>query len=181
MRAAFFLRMMLALALETLGQDLKASASETPLAVVTIHVAKHSFKVGENIEVTLFLEPGPNGVYVSKEWGQAGGLITGFYANLETVGGRDTQTCGFAVDGWKPPDPDATNSLERNFIFLRPGQLIAWRTILGCLTHRRGKYRIRASYNPREIDTERVAELPDTKGLVLRQPVEAKRVEVSIY
>ena len=182
MRIAVFILLILSLASRISAQDAAASSSEErPLAVASIHVAKHKFKSGEDIDVTLLLEAGPQGVYVAKNWGGAGGGIPGFFLLLESRYGRAGQTCGVAGEALPIAEPDAAKILDRNFIFLGSGQIIGWRTKILCPTHRRGKYWIRATYNPGLHSTNRVAELPETRGLVLAKPVDAKPEEISIY
>lgn len=169
-----------AISFVTATQDTAPVVHQGPLAFVRILPAKHSFKVGEPIEVTVLLEAGQDGVYVAKTWGQAGGAVPGFFLWLETAAGKPAQTCGSSVDADPRPEPDDGKSLQRHFIFLNQGEIIGWKTTIECPLQQRGNYRIVARYNPNKPETHRVASLPETKGLVLQQSVEAKPVEISI-
>jgi len=183
MRIAGFILLILSLASRISAQDAASSSSEgRPLAVASIHVTKHAFKSGEDIEVTLLLEAKPPGVYIAKNWGTAGGGIPGFSLRLESRYGRyGGQTCGMAADAGPIIDPEPAKIFERNFIFLNSGQIIGWHTKIPCATHRRGKYWITATYSPGIEKIQEVAELPETRGLVLAKPTAAKPVEISIY
>jgi hypothetical protein len=152
-----------------------------PRAVISIHVEKRRFKSGENIELTILLEAGPEGVYIPKWWGLSGGGVPGFSAHLTTLSGNGAETCGLAGDAWPTHEPDAIVALHRDFIYLPADQLIGLKTSIPCPTKRRGKYLLSASYSPYHIDADRIAQLPETHGLVLRKGLEAKPVAISIY
>jgi hypothetical protein len=168
----------------TSGQDL-ASSQPAPdlktLGVASIRVDKHRFKSGEEIEVMIFLEAGPNGVHVPKPWGLSGGGIPGFSVHLTTLSGEEAKTCGSAADAAPVHEPDARVALNRDFIYLPVGQVVGVKTSISCPTKRRGKYLIDAFYSPYHIDAERVAQLPETHGLVLLKEVHAEPVGISIY
>jgi len=151
-----------------------------PIAVASIHVDKHSFKSGEQIELTILLEAGRGGVYIPKWWGQSGGGIPGFSVELTTLSGKGAETCGFAADAWPTHEPDATIVLNRDFMYLPDQHLIGLRSAVHCPKKRPGKYLINGSYSPNHIDADEVARLPETHGLVLRKSVQAKPVAISI-
>lgn len=157
-----------------------APAIET-LAVASIHVDKHRFKSGEKIKVAILLESGPFGVYIPKSWGQSGGGIPGFSVRMTTLSGNGAETCGLAGDALRTSEPDAKVALNRDFIYLSPHNFIGLKTSLNCPTKRPGKYLIDAWYSPYHPDGDRVAQLPETRGLVLRTGVHAKPVAISIY
>ena len=179
---AFLLTYVFAFA--TLGQDSVPSQTAPdfePIAVASVHVDKHSFKSGENIELTIILEAGPGGVYVPKWWGHLGGGEPGFSVNLTTLSGKRAETCGSASDAWPKHEPDATVVLNRDFIYLPAQHIIGLKTAIGCPTKHPGKYLINASYSPYHIDADEVARLPETHGRVLKKGVRAKPVAISIY
>jgi hypothetical protein len=155
--------------------------SVKPLAVASIHVDKHTFKSAEKIEVMILLEAGPGGLYIPKSWGFSGGGIPGFSVNLTTLSGEGAETCGSAADAAPTHEPDARVALNRDFIYLPARQIIGLKTSISCPTKRPGKYLINAFYSPYHIDADRVAQLPETRGLVLLKEVKAKPVAVSIY
>jgi hypothetical protein len=160
----------------------QAAPEMKPIAVATIHVDKHRFKSGENIEVTIFLEAGANGVYIPKWWGRSGGGIPGFSVHLTTLSGSGAaETCGAAADAWPTHEPDAKVALTRDFIYLPGQQLIGLKALIDCPTKRTGKYLITGRYSPFHIDADRISQLPETRGLVLRNAVQAKPVAISIY
>jgi hypothetical protein len=169
----------------TWGQDPASSQAAPdlkPIAVASIHVAKHRFKSGERIELTVLLEAGPGGVYVPKLWGLSGGGIAGFSVHLTTLSGRGgAETCGLAGDAWPTHEPDAKVALNRDFIYLPAQQVIGLKTLILCPTNRPGAYLINAFYSPYHIDADRIAQLPETHGLILRNVVQAKPVAITIY
>lgn len=181
-RVAFLLMYVFALA--TSGQDSVPSQTAPdlePIAVASVHVDKHSFKSGENIQLTILLEAGPGGVYIPKWWGHLGGGVPGFSVNLTTLSGKGAETCGSAGDAWPKHEPDAAVVLNRDFIYLPAQHIIGLKTAIGCPTKRPGKYLINAFYSPYHIDADEVARLPETHGLVLRKGVQAKPVAISIH
>jgi hypothetical protein len=169
----------------TFGQDSASSQTAPdvkPIAVASIHVDKHRFKSGERIEVTILLEAGPGGIYIPRWWGLSGGGVPGFSVHLITLSGNGgAETCGSAGDAWPTHEPDAKEALNRDFIYLSAQQVIGLRTLIVCPTTRPGKYLINAFYSPYHIDADRIAQLPETHGLVLREDVKAKPVAITIY
>lgn len=166
------------------GQDYVPSQSAPepgPSATASIHVNKHSFKSGEDIEVIILLEAGPGGVYIPKGWGLMGGGIPGFSVCLTTLSGRPAETCGFAGDAWPTHEPDAKLVLRRDFIYLPAQRIIGLRTAIDCPTKKPGKYLVNAAYSPFQIDADEVARLPETHGRVLRKVVQAVPVAISIH
>jgi hypothetical protein len=172
-----------AFAFTTSGQDSVPSQSPLdlePIAVASIRVDKHSFKSGEDIKLTILLEAGRGGVYIPKSWGELGGGIPGFSVSLTTMSGKQAQTCGSAGDAWPTHESDPTVALKRDFIYLPAQHIIGLATTLACPTKRPGQYLINAFYSPFHIDSDRIAQLPETHGLVLRKGVQAKPVTISI-
>jgi hypothetical protein len=151
-----------------------------PMDVVSIHVDSHSFKSGEDIELTIFLEAGRGGVYIPKEWGRFGGGIPGFAIRLTTLSGRPAETCGGAADRLLVHELSANSLLDRDFIYLPAQHIVGLKTSIGCPTKQRGKYLIDAFYSPYLVDAESVAQLPETHRLVLKRVVQAKPVAISI-
>jgi|HubBroStandDraft_6_1064221.scaffolds.fasta_scaffold158399_2 hypothetical protein len=185
MRTSVVFLLISVLACTTTGQDPAPSQPAPylkPIAVASIHVDKHRFKSGERIEVTILLEAGPYGVYVPKWWGTSGGGMAGFSVHLATLSGRGgAETCGLAGDAWPTHEPNAKVALNRDFIYLPGQQLIGLKTLIVCPTSRPGKYLINGSYSPYHIDADRIAQLPETRGLVLREAVKATPVAITIY
>ena len=184
MRASVAFLLICVFACTASGQDPASSQPAPgvkPLAVASIHVDKHRFKSGERIEVTILLEAGPGGVYVPKWGGLLGGGVPGFSGQLTTLSGRGAETCGVAGDAWPTHEPDAKVALNRDFIYLPAQQVIGLKTLIVCPTTRSGRYVINGFYSPFNIDADRIAQLPETHGLVLRQEVQAKPVAITIY
>jgi|HubBroStandDraft_6_1064221.scaffolds.fasta_scaffold111461_2 hypothetical protein len=185
MRAMIAFSLVCVSACTTSGQNSPPSQSPSdvePVAVVSIHVDTHSFKSGEDIEITILLEAGRGGVYIPKEWGHFGGGIPGFSISLTTLSGRPAETCGGAADrGSRVHELSAKAVLDRDFIYLPAQHIVGLKTSIGCPTKQRGKYLINASYSPYLVDAESVAQLPETHGLVLKRVVQAKPVTISIY
>jgi hypothetical protein len=153
----------------------------TPFAFVSIQVDKHKFKSGDKIELTILLEAGPGGVYIPKTWGEYGGGLPGFAVRLTTLTGKGAETCGYAADAFPTHEPDPKVALNRDFVYLGPNQIIGRKTSIVCPTKQPGKYLIEGFYAPNHIDVDRVAELPETHGLVLREAVHADPVPITIY
>jgi hypothetical protein len=171
-------------AFATSGQDSVPSQTGPdfePLAIASAHLDKHSFKSGEEIEVTVLLEAGPGGVYIPKWWGYRGGGISGFSVNLTTLSGERAELCAGAGDAFPKHEPDATAVLNRDFIYLPGHHIVGLKTAILCPTKRPGKYLINASYSPYHIDADDVARLPETHGRVLKKGVQATPVTISIY
>jgi len=165
------------------GQDSVPSQSALdlePIAVASIHVDKHSFKSGEDIKLTILLEAGSGGVYIPKSWGEMGGGIPGFSVSLTTMSGRPAQTCGTAGSAVPTHEPDPSVALKRDFIYLPAQHIIGLATTLLCPTKQHGQYLINGFYSPFHFDSDRIAQLPETHGLVLRKVVQAKSVKISI-
>jgi hypothetical protein len=184
MRARVAFVLICVFAFTTSGEDFVPSQtgpSLEPAALASIHVDKHSFKSGEDIELTILLEAGPGGAYIPKWWGRLGGGIPGFSVTLTTSSGKRAETCGVAGDALPEHEPDATVVLNRDFIYLPAQQIVGLKTAIDCPTKRPGKYLINAFYSPYHIDADEVARLPETRGLVLRKGVQAKPVAISIY
>jgi hypothetical protein len=166
------------------GQDSASSQPAPdvkPIAVASIHIDKHRFKSGERIELTVLLEAGPGGVYIPKWWGLSGGGVPGFSVHLTTSSGKGAETCGGAGDAWPTHEPDAKVALNRDFIYLPAQHVIGLKTLIVCPTDQPGIYLVNASYSPFHIDADRIAQLPETHGLVLREGVRAKPVAITIY
>ena len=181
-RIAFLL--ISAFACTTWGQDAASSQPAPdvkPIAVASIHVDKHRFKSGERVELTILLEAGPGGVYVPNWWGNSGGGVPGFSAHLTTLSGKGAETCGGAGDALQTHEPDAKVALNRDFIYLPAQQVIGLKTLIVCPTKQPGVYLINAFYSSYHIDADRIAQLPETHGLVLREGVQAKPVTITIY
>lgn len=179
MRSMIALLLTCVFACTNLGQD--SAPDVGPVAVASIHVRKHNFRSGEDIEVTILLEAGSGGLYIPKGWGKLGGGIPGFSVMLTTLSGKPVQTCGSASDAWSNHETDAAMVLNRDFIHLPEHNIIGLKTAIVCPTRRHGKYLINASYSPFHVDSESVARLPETHGLVLQRVVEAKPITISIY
>jgi hypothetical protein len=184
MRAGIVFFLLCVFASNTSGQD-SASSSPAPyikpIAFASIHVDKYRFKSGGPIEVTILLEAGPAGVYIPKWWGFSGGGVPGFSVHLTTLSGTPAETCGGAGDALPTQEPDAKLAFSRDFIYLPAQQIIGLRTLVDCPTKRPGTYLIKASYSPFHLDADRIAQLPETRGLALREVVQAKPVTITIY
>lgn len=184
MRITIVLLLICAFACAISGQDSVRSQTATghePISVATIHLDKHRFKSGEAIGVTILLEAGHEGVYIPKSWGEFGGGIPGFGVSLTTLSSKEAETCGMDGDAWQAPEPDPTVALRRDFIYLPAQNIVGLKTAIACPTKRPGQYLINAFYSPTHINADRVAQLPETHGLVLRKTVQAKPVTISIY
>jgi len=184
MRAMIAFLAVCALVCSTSGRDFVPSQTPPglePLAVVSIHIDKHRFELGEAIEVTILLAAGPEGVYIPKGWGRAGGGIPGFFVNLTTLSGKGAETCGGSADATPTHEPDPIIALNRDFIYLPAQHIVGLKTTLNCPPKRSGQYLINAFYAPTHGDAEKVAQLPETHRLVLREDVQANPVTISIY
>ena len=184
MRTVIAFPLVCVLVYSTSGRDCvpcQTAPDRKTIAIASIHVDKHRFKSGEDIQLTILLTAGPDGVYIPKGWGLAGGGIPGFFVNLTTLSGKEAETCGMAADALPEHEPDPIVALNRDFIYLPAQSIVGLQTAISCPSKRPGQYRINAFYSPYHADSERVAQLPATHGLVLREGVQAKPVTISIY
>jgi hypothetical protein len=160
-------------------RPLGARVPPEPLMTVTIRPSKLKFKVGEIIYVVTLLQAGKRGVYLSKMSGDDGPY--GLFLDLTSLENKSVLTCGSGSSGAdRVADPDAEQTLNSFFIFLKPNGIRRSRSSLRCVPKLPGKYLIKATYTPMDPATQNVATLPKTKGLVLRGVVAAKPVEISI-
>ena len=162
------------------AQNPEKASSRSPLATVKIEPKKHVYKRGEIIGLSVILQPRGEGVYISKDWGPAGGYVPGFWVELKTLDGKPAETCGSATDAGPAHLPPPEERLRTEFLYVRAGNFIGWQTSISCPPNRPGRYRIEASYGPSVQQIESVARLPETKGLVLVDVVEAEPVEIVI-
>ena len=184
MRARIAFLLIIEFAFTASGQDhvpAQTAPEVEPSATASIHVNKHSFKSGEDIEVIILLEGGAGGDYIPKGWGLMGGGIPGFSVYLTTLSGKPAETCGLGGDTWPTHEPDARVVLRRDFIYLPAQHIVGLRTDIGCPTKKPGKYLVNAAYSPFQIDADEVARLPETHGRVLRKVVQAVPVTISIH
>jgi hypothetical protein len=184
MRAMIAFLVACVLVCSTSGRDFVPSQTAPdgePIAVASIHVDKRRFKSGEDIQLTILLAAGTDGVYIPKGWGLAGGGIPGFFVYLTTLSGKGAETCGSSADALPTHEPDPIVALNTDFIYLPAQSIVGVKTTISCPTKRPGQYRINAFYSPYHADSERIAQLPATHGLVLREGVQAKPVTISIY
>jgi hypothetical protein len=155
-----------------------------PLATLKIEPKKHVYKRGENIGLSVILQPRGDGIYIAKEWGHAGGYIPGFWVTLKTLDGKTLETsaeiCEGVADAYSEHLPPAEERLRTEFLYLPKGNFLGWETSIECLPKQPGRYWLEASYAPNVQQIESVARLPETKGLVRVDVVEAEPVEIVI-
>ena len=164
----------------TCSQTTDAS-SVVQLAVVEITPTKFIYTPGEPINVRVILKPTGAGVYIAKEWGEAGGNIPGFNVRLKTLDGKWAQTCGHgSVADYFGGLPAPDEWLRTQFLYLPWGNFIGRDTTVDCATKQPGTYILDASYEPHYPQTERVANLPQAKGLVVLHKIDARPVRIRI-
>lgn len=157
------------------------ASSVVQLAVVEITPDKFIYAPGESISVRVVLKPTESGVYIAKEWGEAGGNIPGFNVGLKTLDGKWAQTCGHgSVADYLGGLPEPDEWLLTRFLYLPPGNFIGWHTTIECAPRQRGRYVLEASYVPNLPQTERVAALPQARGLVVLRKIDAQPVRIQI-
>jgi hypothetical protein len=151
--------------------------TSSALATVVIKPSKPVYRLGESITASVSLVAGDRGVYVSRHLGAATGNWPGFSIWLETLDGQSAQTCGHggAAD-FGGPLPPPSEVLKKEFIFLKPGEERQLDMGIDCPPVKRGAYRIQAAYSPDYPQTDKVAELPETHGLVLRERIQGELV-----
>jgi hypothetical protein len=150
-------------------------------AIVEIHLTKHAYIAGEDIELFLTLRPAGEGIYIANNWGEAGGNIPGFYVSLTTVDGKPAQSCGSgSIADYVADTATPAQWLVAEFMYLPANDFIGWDTSIRCPPTERRKYIVKASYEPNNPHTLSVAKLPSTQGRVITKRVEAKSVEIEI-
>jgi len=150
-------------------------------AIVEIHLSKHAYIAGEDIELFLILRPAGEGIYIANSWGEAGGNIAGFRVSLTTFDGKLAQSCGRgSIADYVADTATPAQRLVAEFMYLPANNFIGWDTSIPCPTTERGKYIVKAFYEPNNPHTLSVAKLPSTQGRVITNRVEAKSVEIEI-
>ena len=118
------------------------TSTEPPLATLTAMPDKTVFKMGERIGVTLTLQAGAQGAFVSKwimqdcshdrEWrgygcGHHCGNRSGFDVGVYTLAGKYALTTshGCVIDSGEPrPSPEQV--FQNDFVFLQPAEEVKW-------------------------------------------------------
>jgi hypothetical protein len=118
---------------------------------------------------------------VSRHLGVAMGNWPGFSVWLETLDGHSAQRCrnGGAMD-FAGLLPSPSEVLNKEFIFLKPGEERKLEMRISCPPNKAGAYRIQAAYSPDYPETDKVAELPETRGLVLHKRIQAELVGIDV-
>jgi hypothetical protein len=170
------------ISLPGLSQEDTANTSPKPeLARVVIRMDKRTFKPDESIPVYVDLEALGKGVYIAKEWGQAGENIPGFWFVLKTEEGRPAQSCGTgAVADYARPLPPPSQVFRAEFFLLAAGKSIGIGHDLPCVRPISGRYRVEAGYSPNYPQTSEVANLPEARGLVLDHELNAVPITIEI-
>lgn len=165
-----------------LCQDDTANTSPKPEdAKVVIRMDKRTFKPDDSIPVYVDLEALGEGVYIAKEWGQARENIPGFWFVLKTEDGRPAQSCGSgAVADYAGPLPPPSQVFKKEFFLLAAGKSIGIGHDLPCVRPVPGRYRIEAGYRPNYPQTAKIAQLPETRGLVLDHELNAVPITIEI-
>jgi hypothetical protein len=163
------------------GQSPHEHGTAQQSAIVEIHLSKHAYIPGEDIELFLILKPAGDGIYIANSWGESGENIPGFRVSLTTFDGKPAQSCGHgSVADYVADTATPAQWLASEFMYLPAGRFIGWETALPCPTAVRGKYIVRVFYEPNNPHTLRVAKLPQAQGQVITNVVEAKSVEIEI-
>jgi hypothetical protein len=165
-----------------LCQSDKADAStKEELARVVVRMDKRTFKPDESIPVYVDLEAVGEGVYIAREWREAGGKLPGFWIILKTEDGRTAQSCGTgSVVDYAGPLPPPSEVFKKEFFLLAAGHSIGIGHDLPCVRPIPGRYRIEAGYSPNYPQTAKVAQLPEARGLVLDHELNAVPITIEI-
>ena len=164
-----------------LGQSDQGNASsKEDLARVVIRMDKRTFKPGESIPVYVDLEARGEGVYIAREWGEAGSNIPGFWISLKTEDGRPAQSCGTGSESLPGGLPPPSEVLKKDFFLLAAGHSIGIGHDLPCVQPNSGRYRVEAGYSPNYPQTAKVAQLPEARGLVLDHELDAVPITIEI-
>src|SRR5262249_46458829 len=148
-------------------------------AIVEVHLPKHEYIVGEEIGISVILRSAGEGIYIAKGWGEAGGNIPGFRVSLTTLDGKLAQSCGRgSVADYVADTATPAQRLVAEFMYLPANNFIGWETNIPCPTTERGRYIVKALYEPNNPHTLSVAKLTSTHGCVITNTVEAKSVEI---
>jgi hypothetical protein len=150
-------------------------------AIVEIHPSKHAYIAGEDIELVLILRPAGEGIYIANSWGEAGDNMPGFRVSLTTYDGKLAQSCGRGtIADYVADSATPAQWLVAEFMYLPANNFIGFDTSIPWPTTERGKYIVKAFYEPNNPHTLRVAKLPSTQGQVITNRVESKSVEIEI-
>jgi hypothetical protein len=168
-------------------------AKQPSLATITARVDKTVYLRGENIHVTLTLQAGSRGAYVS-EWskidspdgqdfpaGRVMGNASGFDIYLLTMGGKNALSVGHAgvADRWGPPQPPSER-FHKEFIFLKPGELQTWHGRADATPTTSGKYQVVGVYMPSYEQVHDLVQLPEARGLLIADVVRSAPVIITV-
>jgi len=156
------------------------TSSKEELARVVIRMDKRTFKPDESIPVYVDLEAQGEGVYIAREWGEAGSNIPGFWISLKTEDGRPAQSYGTGSEALPAGLPPPSEVLEKEFFLLAAGHSIGIGHDLPCVRPNPGRYRVEASYRSNYPQTAEVARLPQARGLVLDHVLNAVPITIEI-
>ena len=177
------------------GQTASDNApKQPPLATLTAHLGKTVYKGGEHIQVTLTLQAGPRGAYVSKwskvppndkqnsfDLGRAMGNVSGFDVSLLTLDGKNAETIGHggAADRLGP-DPPQSERFKEEFLFLKLGEEESWCDSVEGTRVKPGKYQIVGVYMPAYDQVHELVALPETRGLLIADVIRSAPIIITI-
>lgn len=172
------------------------AGAEPALATLTTTPDKTVFKMGEAIGVTLTLEAGPHGVFVSKwsmqtcshgDWRDVGCgrhiyNLSGFDVGVYTLAGKYASPMGHggAADRFGPP-PSPKEEFEKYFEFLQPGEEVKWHNIAEDGSPAKpGDYEVVGEYIPDDPQLADMAKLPESRGLLIAKTIKSAPVIITV-
>jgi hypothetical protein len=164
---------------QDLGQcsSLQGEQVSSALATLRMRTERSMNRQDAPLEVTLTLKAGANGVYLPAYFGDFMKTCEhGFSATLLTMAGRsaDLHATGCTGGGLHSgPGIDTAQAELTDFIRLEPGEMHTWHTTLKTSALSRGRYCLYGEYLSYAYMIDKVAQLPEVKGLMAKGKITA--------
>jgi hypothetical protein len=147
------------------------------LATLSMQTGRSIYPRNTQLEVTLTLKAGSNGVYLPAYFGDFMKTCEhGFAAALLTMAGKpaDLTEPGCAASSLHAgPGIDSPQAHLPDFIRLEPGETRTWHTTLKTTRLERGHYCLYGEYLSNSYMIDKVAQLPEVNGLMANGKITA--------
>jgi hypothetical protein len=163
---------------------LQGKKVSTSLATLRMQTDRSMYRRDAPLEVTLTVKAGSNGVYLPAYFGDFMKTCEhGFFATLLTMAGKsvDLHAPGCTGGGLHAgPGIDTAQAELANFIRLEPGEMRTWHTTLKTSALSRGRYCLYGEYLSYAYMIDKVAELPEVRGLMAKGKITATPVLIDL-
>lgn len=148
------------------------------LATLRMQTDRSPYRRDAPLEVTLTLKAGSNGVYLPAYFGDFMKTCEhGFAATLLTMAGKSADlsahSCMRGGGLHNGPGIDTAQAHLADFIHLEPGEMRTWHTTLETARFEPGRYCLYGEYLSYAYMIDKVAQLPEVKGLMAKGRIAA--------